>query len=123
MKVFLIAVLALALAGCSTTKTLVKGVDNPVTLEDLYRVEQAAVILASGLNAYRTLCLAKKIDQKCRDVIVQAQSFTRPAGRYLVTLRTYFKNNDRLNAINAYNVLVQLLSDAQAVAKTNGVAL
>lgn len=115
----LILALVLALGGCA----VLKSVQNPVTAEDMYRVEQAAVVIVSGLNTYRALCVKGQIDQKCRNVIVQLQSFTRPAQRQLVTLRAYFKNNDRLNAINAYNTLVQLMADARAVAQASGVPL
>lgn len=121
-RIALLLALALALGGCATAK-LVVGVDNPVTVERMYQVEQVAVVLASGLNSYRSLCVRKVIDQRCRDVIVQLQSFTRPAAKQLVTLRAYFKANDKLNAINAYNTLVQLLADARSVAVTNGVAI
>lgn len=124
-KIFALVLLAPLLAGCNwqTIKTAVVGVRNPVTIEQMYRVEQTAIVVTSALNAYRNLCVQKLIDQKCRDVIIQAQSFTKPAAQYLVTLRTYFRNNDTINAINAYNVLTQLLADARAVAVANGVAI
>lgn len=121
MKKIIALALVLALAGCANLRTIVKGVDNPVTAEDMYRVEQTMVVIASGLNTYRSLCVQKVIDQKCRDVIVQLQSFTKPAAKQLVTLRAYFKTNDKLNAINAYNTLVKLVADARAVAQANGV--
>ena len=121
-KIALLLALALALGGCAKLKPLV-GWDNPVTPQMMYQVEQTAVVVVSGLNAYRSLCVQKIIDQKCRDVIVQIQSFTRPAAKQLVTLRRYFKNNDRINAINAYNTLVALLADARAVAKQHGVTV
>jgi hypothetical protein len=112
------------LAGCfQTTSLAISGVDNPVTVERMYQVEQVAVALVSGLNTYRTACLQKLAGDRCRDVIIQMQSFTKPAQRQLVTLRVYFRNNDKLNAINAYNTLVQLLADARAVASSNGVAV
>lgn len=120
---FLIVLFALTLSGCAATKIITASVENPVTVERMYQVEQVAVVLATGLNAYRGLCIRKEIDQKCRDVIIQLQSFTRPAQKQLVTLRAYFKANDKLNAINAYNTLVQLLADAKSVATENGVSL
>lgn len=121
MRTIAVLVLAIALAGCGTTRTLVKGVANPVTTEDMYRVEQTAVLVVAGLNAYRDVCERGLISAKCRDTVVQLQSFTRPAAAALRSLRIYFKNNDRLNAINSYNTLVQLLADVRAVAQANGV--
>jgi len=123
MKAILALVLVLTLGGCKYLEPVVKGVENPVTTKDLYNVEQTMVIVASGLNTYRNLCVKKLIDQKCRDVIVQIQSFTRPAGAMLPRLRVYVKTNDRINAINAYNTLVGLIADARAVAQSNGVAV
>lgn len=122
IRLLAILVLGLSLSGCLAHK-IVAGVDNPVTPQMMYNVEQTAVVVVSSLNTYRTLCVQKVIDQKCRDTIIQLQSFTRPAAKQLVTLRAYFRNNDRLNAINAYNTLVALLADARAVALTNGVAV
>lgn len=124
-KLFAILLLAPLLGGCNwqTTKAVLVGVDNPVTAEKMYQVEQAAVIVTAALNTYKTLCVQKVIDQKCRDVIVKAQAYTRPAAKQLVTLRAYFKANDKLNAINAYNTLTQLLADARSVAVQNGITV
>jgi len=112
MRILAMLVLGLALAGCSTSRLALVGVDNPVTAERMYQVEQAAIVVVSGLNTYRTLCVNGTIPAKCKDVIIQLQSFTRPAAKQLVTLRAYFKANDKLNAINSYNTLIQLLADA-----------
>jgi DNA-binding SARP family transcriptional activator len=124
-NLFAFLLLVPLLGGCNwqTTKAVVVGVDNPVTVEKMYQVEQAAVIVTSALSTYRSLCAQKLIDQKCRNVIVQAQAYTRPAAKQLVTLRAYFKANDKLNAINAYNTLTQLLADARAVAVQNGIVV
>lgn len=119
-----LAILALLLlANCSTTRIITASVENPVTAEKMYQVEQAAIVVISGLNTYKDLCVKRLIDQKCRSVVVQIQSFTRPAAGQLVTLRRYFRNNDRLNAIGAYNTLIQLMADARAVAVANGVVI
>lgn len=123
MKAIFVLCVALALAGCGTTKALVKGVDNPVTAEDMYKVEQGAIVVASALNTYRTACVRKQIDQRCRDVIVQIQSYTRPAAAMLPRLRAYVRNNDRINAVNAYNTIIGLMADARNVAVANGVAI
>lgn len=115
--------IALAVAGCSTLRPITVGVNNPVTPAHMYQVEQTMVAVVSGLNTYRSLCVEKVIPQNCRDVIEQIQSFTKPAEAQLRTLRAYVKNNDRLNAVNAYNTLVALLADARGIAKANGVAV
>jgi hypothetical protein len=123
MKTILALVLVLTLGGCKYLEPITRDVANPVTTKDLYNVEQTMVIVASALNTYKGLCVRKQIDQKCRDVIIQAQSFTRPAAAMLPRLRVYVKTNDRLNAINAYNTLVGLIADARSVAQTNGVSV
>lgn len=122
-RIAILLALALALSGCTAYRVATASVKNPVTVERMYQIEQAMVVTTAGLNTYKSLCVQKVIDQKCRDVIVQLQSFTRPAQKQLVTLRAYFKNNDTLNAINAYNAVVQLLADARSVAVANGVAI
>lgn len=125
-RIALILVLAFGLAGCQYLRPLQKafeGVNNPVTPAHLYQVEQTMIAVVSGLNTYRSLCVQKVIPQNCRDVIVQIQSFTRPAQKQLVTLRSYLKNNDRINAVNAYNTIVKLIADARSVAQANGVAV
>ena len=123
MKAILVLVLGLALAGCSTVRTAVVGIDNPVTIERMYQVEQAAIVVVAALNTYKSLCANGSIPARCREVVAQMQSFTRPAAATLANLRTYFRNNDQLNAINAYKTLVQLLADARSVASMNGVIL
>lgn len=126
MKKLSILLVALFIGGCShigAISSAVKGIDNPVTVEDMYRVEQAAVVVVAAMNTYKTLCVNKSIPAKCRDVIVQLQSYTIPAAKQLKTLRAYFKNNDTLNAINAYNTVILLMADARAVAAANGVEI
>jgi hypothetical protein len=123
MRIFAIALMALSLAGCTAARIVTASVDNPVTIEKMYQVEQGAVIIAATLNAYRDLCIQKVIDQKCRKVIVEIQAYTIPARQQLVTLRAYFRANDKLNAINAYNVLTRLLADARSVATKNGITV
>lgn len=123
MRILAIALIALSLSGCTAARIVTASVDNPVTTEKMYQVEQGAVVIAAGLNAYRDLCIQKVIDQKCRKAIVEIQAYTIPLRRQLVTLRAYFKANDKLNAINAYNVLTQLLADARKAAVKNGIVV
>lgn len=126
-KAILGLVLALGLAGCQTTgigNLFTLGVvGTPITADQLYAVENGAIIAFAGLKAYRSACVAKAINQTCRGAIAQVQVYTRRLPGALVQLRAAVKAGDNVNAVTAYNLATQLLTNAKATAVANGVAM
>lgn len=135
MKRFLIlCTVALSLGGCAGTLppliesifnlpkgVLTASVTNPVTPDMMYDVENTAVIAVSGLLAYKRACIAKSIDQSCRDVIPRLQVYTRKIRVALPDLRKFFRANDQLNASIAYNEIRSLLDGFKSTATDAGV--
>lgn len=121
MRTIAVAVLCLWLAGCGAARFLTASVANPVTKEMMYNVEQTAVAIIAGLNSYRVLCLQRAIPASCRTTIKVIQPYTKSAAAILPDLRRYFRENDTLNAINAYNALVSIFASARATAIAQGV--
>lgn len=118
-KLFALVLLLPLLSGCLALESR----KNPITKKDLYALETALAVSLSGLNSYRRLCVAKMIDQKCRTVIVQIQSHTKPIPVYMVTLRRFVKDNDQVNALTVFNTVLQLLADSKQIAQMNGVRM
>lgn len=126
-----VLVLVLVLGGCApqlaALKTAVElgsaGVSNPVTPERLATVEQGAIVVFAGLNAYRRSCMELLLPQSCRKTIASIQVYTRQIPVPLRKLRTFVRQNDQINAVVVYNTLVGLLTDAKAIAAANNVPI
>lgn len=116
----LVLAFAASLSGCASITSQFAGFDvtasvsNPVTPERLYRVEQAARVATAGLLTYRRLCILRKIDQSCRQTIASIQVYTRRLSPVLVSLRTFVRANDQINAINTFNLAREILTEIQA---------
>lgn len=128
MKRFvLVLALALGLAGCAGVQQafqagqlLTASYTNPVTKEQLYQVENAAIVVFAGLNAYRQSCLAGAVEVRCRENIRKVQAYTRQIPPLLSRLRTFVKQNDQINAVVIYNQIVGLIGDVKKVAAEIG---
>jgi len=129
-KIVLAVVLALGLSGCASVQTALQGlsyatvgVNNPVTKTHLYAVENSAIVIFAGLNAYRQACIAGAAEANCRGNIRKIQVYTRQIPPLLTNLRAFVKNNDQVNALTMYNALTQLFKDVKATAAAVGVAV
>jgi hypothetical protein len=107
-----------ALSGVSlATKTI----DNPVTPADLYQIESSVSIGFTALNTYRTQCIKGTVDKNCVSNIEAIQVYTRQMKPYLVSLRSFVRNNDQVNAITVFNQLVSMYGNAKNTAAAFGV--
>jgi ABC-type transporter Mla maintaining outer membrane lipid asymmetry permease subunit MlaE len=95
-------------------------VQNPVTRERLAKVESAAVLVFTGLNAWRDLCEAGQLPQSCVQQIRTAQIYTRQIKPYLRQLRTFVKQNDQVNAGVVFNQVVELIGIVRGQAAAGG---
>lgn len=124
LTVILLALPLMACAGESIFKggtSVLATAPNPITRTMLYNVENGLTVAVASLVGYKRLCVQKLIDQSCRGVIVKLQSYTIKAKPILISLRSFVRNNDQVNAITAYATISQLLSDFRAAAAANGV--
>jgi len=133
MRKFVIATtlsLSLTLGGCQFFKNLeaafqtgdiTASVVNPVTRERLDQLEQVAVLVFTGLNAWKQSCINGTIPVTCKQQIASVQVYTRQIPPYLAQLRVFVKTNDQVNAIVLFNNITSLISNIRTQAAASGV--
>ena len=131
MKKLLIAaalVCAVTLGGCSTLQNLntaiqltTKSYTNPVTKDDLYKVESGVQIAFTALNAYKDSCAKGLVDKPCKANVAAIQVYTRQLPPLLSQLRSFVKNNDQINATVVYNQIVALIANFKQAAANVGI--
>lgn len=129
-KLLIAAALAFGLSagGCATIDQLVntaqivtKSYTNPVTKDDLYKVESGVSIAFTALNAYKDSCARGLADTNCKANVAAVQVYTRQLPPLLVQLRGFVKNNDQINAITVYNQVVALVTNFKTAAANVGI--
>lgn len=113
MRFFVIALTALALAGCASFK-------NPVTLTTQYDIEAGYLTAENIAVAYRNLPLCKtgttpSFTNICarRSLVVRIQVAAAKAQAAILTLRAFTKNNPTLSPLGAIGAAQQALADFQ----------
>jgi hypothetical protein len=117
MKILLL-LLTLMVSACATA-----SVSNPVTPERLNAAENAAIVMFAGLNAYKQSCIKRVIPQSCRETIAAIQVYTLQLPQTLEALRAFVQSGDQVNALQAYNLVMNLISNARTIATTNKVPM
>jgi uncharacterized protein YceK len=127
-KLLIAAMVALSLGGCATVDQLVnaaqvvtKSYANPVTKDELYKVESGVSIAFTALNAYKDSCARGLVDTNCKANVAAVQTYTRQLPPLLVQLRGFVKNNDQINAITVYNQIVALVTNFKTAAANVGI--
>lgn len=132
MKIALLVTSLSLLSGCAgmaenalnlPSGVLTSSINNPVTKDDLYRVENGLIILVTGLKTYKKLCSAGTIDSRCVAVVTTLQGYSKKARPLIRALRTFVRKNDQVNAGVAFRTLQQLISDFRSTAAANGIQL
>lgn len=129
-RLFAIAIIALSLAGCSTLQNFgtavqlaTKSITNPVTKDDLYKVESGVRIAFTGLQAYKDSCAQGLVDTNCRANVAAVQVYTRQLPPLLAQLRSFVKTNDQINATVVYNQIVTLIANFKTAAANVGIKI
>lgn len=127
-KLALALVVAFGLGGCAHVQAVLQGaqyatvsVENPITQDHLYQIENAAIVVFAGLNAYKKSCELGAVEKYCRQNIARIQVYTRQIPPYLDQLRKFVKENDQVNAIKVYGEVKKLFDNAKATANALGV--
>jgi hypothetical protein len=129
-KFFITAALlsSIALGGCAQFQALGTGfsiltasVTNPVTPTMMYEAESGFRIVVAALEVYKKACAAGSADKPCKANVAAVQKYTLQIPPYLVQVRTFVAKNDQLNAVNTYNALVALITQAKTTATNLGV--
>jgi hypothetical protein len=126
--ILLASALSLPLNNCAQLQTAFEvasfttaSVANPVTPQMLNNLENAAIIVFAGLNAYRQSCIQGAVPPECRTVIRQMQVYTRQIPPLLAQLRTFVRTNDQVNATIVYNSVANLVATLRTTATQNNV--
>jgi hypothetical protein len=98
-----------------------KTAANPVTKDDLAKVELGADAVVKGLLIYRRACIQGSADAHCRANIATLQQYTRQIPPYVAQLRSFVKTNDQINAGVVYNQLTTLFTNIKSTATQLGV--
>lgn len=127
-KLALAFAIALSLAGCASLQNAntafdlaTRSVQNPVSKNDLYRIEAGISIAFTALNTYKKACAQGIADTNCRSNIAAIQVYTRQVPPYLRQLRVFVKTNDQVNAVVVYNQLSGILSIIRSEAAARGI--
>lgn len=127
-KLLFVGLLSLSLVGCAEFKQLqsayslvTKSVANPVTKDDLYKVESAIEVVFAVLRIYKNGCAAGTVDVNCRANVAKIQTYTRQLPPLLAQLRTFVKTNDQVNASVVYNNVMALIDNFKAAATSAGI--
>lgn len=122
MRVFLVLVTMLALAGCASFK-------NPITLTTQYDIEAGYLTAENIAVAYRNLPLCKtgttpSLTNVCarRSVIVKIQQTAAKAQAAVLALRNFTKNNPTLSPLGAISAAQAALADFQFAVSATTVA-
>jgi hypothetical protein len=129
-RIVLALVLSTSLAGCAQLQTAsnlltaaTKSYDNPVTEQELYQIEASLRIVVEGLLTYRRACIAGTVDLRCRENIEAIQPYTSQVKPLLKELRSFVRNDDKVNGIVVYKRLANLYNSIVAAATSRGVNL
>lgn len=130
MRKVLVLTLGLALGGCAQLTAIENGISlasktaaNPVTKDDLYKVESSVQIIFTALKTYKASCVKGLVDARCKQNIAAIQQYTVQLPPYLAQLRSFVRTNDQVNAAVVYNQLTTLYANARQTAVALGVNL
>lgn len=129
-KIALALVISLSLGGCAAFQKIesvlsigTASIANPVTPDKLNDVESAAILVFTGLKAWKTSCVQGLIPASCKSQIAAVQVYTVQIPPYLTQLRTFVKTNDQVNAVVVYNNITALITTVKTQAAANGVTI
>jgi hypothetical protein len=133
MRKLLVLVLVLPLlGGCAgaaekvlnlPTGVLTQSVQNPITREHLYRLENGLVVGVSALQSYKNLCENGTLQSNCIQVVATMQTYVRRARPLLRQLRVFVRKNDQVNAKVVYQNVQQLIAEFRGTAAQYGIQI
>lgn len=135
-KLILIVPVLLLLGGCAgTLPSLAEGalnlpsgvlttsVQNPVTREHLYRLENGLVVAVTAVQTYKNYCNTRPVGDRCDAVVATMQTYVKRARPLLRSLRTFVRKNDQVNAKVVFTTIQNLIGEFRLYASANGVPL
>lgn len=123
---------SLSLGGCASlaesalslpSGVLTQSVQNPITRDHLYRIENGLIVGVSALNSYKRLCDDGTLPASCIGVIQKLQAITRQARPVLRQLRRFVRQNDQVNAKVMFTTLQGLVAEFRGTATAAGISV
>lgn len=131
-KLTLIVPVLLLLGGCAgiaetaiglPSGVLTTSVQNPVTREHLFRLENGLIVGVTALQTYKNQCENGNLASSCIQVVATMQAYVRRARPLLRQLRTFVRKNDQVNARVVFTTIQSLITEFRGVAAANGVVI
>jgi len=131
-KLILIVPVLLLLGGCAgiaetaiglPSGVLTTSVQNPVTREHLYRLENGLIVGVTALQTYKNQCENRNLEASCIQVVAVMQAYVKRARPLLRQLRTFVRKNDQVNARVVFTTIQSLITEFRGVAAANGIPL
>lgn len=136
-RLIVVVPVLLVLGGCATNPiaaiaetvgglpsgVLTKSVQNPVTRDTLYRVENGLRVAVAGLQTYKNYCEGRPVGDRCDAVVAQLQSYSKRARPLVRQLRTFVRKNDQVNAGVVFQTLRGIFAEFQSTASREGIAV
>lgn len=131
-RLILVCALILPLSGCASvaesviglpTGILTRSVENPVTRDHLFRLENGLIVGVAALNTYKQYCEGRPVGNRCDVVVKTLQGYTRTARPLLRQLRIFVRKNDQVNAKVVFQQVQALIAAFRQTAVTEGIPL
>lgn len=136
-KQILVVPVLLLLGGCSTMQLaafaetavgapsgiLTKSVQNPVTRDTLYRVENGLRVAVAGLQAYKNYCEGRPVGDRCDAVVTKMQKYVKRSRPLIRQLRVFVRKNDQVNAVVVFKTLRAIFEDFRTTAAQEGIVV
>lgn len=100
---------------------LTTSIQNPVTRQTLYRIENGLIVAVSGLNTYKNYCNNRPVGDPCDVVVARLQSYVKRARPLIRSLRTFVRKNDQVNAGVVFSTLRGLFTEFRITAAGAGI--
>lgn len=130
--ILVIPLLFLPLGGCASlaegalnlpTGILTESVQNPVTRNHLYRLENGLIVGVTALNSYKRLCNEGTLPANCIPIIEKLQAIVKQARPVLRQLRIFVRKNDQVNAKIMFVTVQNLVAEFRATAQSAGIPI
>lgn len=127
-KLFIAALLAVGLAGCSTAKLPSLDLTSSVTLNTMQSIEASYGIALSGERAYKALPLCRTgtvatVTDPCaqRSLVVRLQAADRKAISAIQQANAFIKKYPTVDATNVISAAATAVGALQNLLSSNGV--
>lgn len=100
---------------------LTQNIQNPITRDHLYRIENGLIVAVTALQQYKNLCENGTLANNCIGTVATLQVYVKRSRPLIRQLRSFVRQNDQINARVVFSELRTLLGEARNIAVAAGV--